>query len=269
MNFRLDDHWLHDLVGVVIGAGADYGRNDSGADRRVMVEYVSANPTGPSTPATPVGPPTATAWPGCWRSAATTSPRSSTSTTVACRCRRSPRHWRPARRARSRPRAATRASTSSTGPRSMPDDADPLEWGEAHAIADQQRVLGRLGVSFDTWFSERAMVATGAIEETLADLRERGRGLRRRRCGVVALHRLRRRQGPGPGQERRRVHLPAAGHRVPPGQVRPGLRPGHRRLGRGPPRLRPPHEGRHPGAGPRPGRPGGGDHPAGAPGTGR
>jgi arginyl-tRNA synthetase len=55
----------------------------------------------------------------------------------------------------------------------MPDDADPLEWGEARAIADQQRVLGRLGVEFDTWFSERAMVATGAIDATLADLRER------------------------------------------------------------------------------------------------
>ena len=89
------------------------------------------------------------------------------------------------------------------------------------------------------------MVATGAIEETLADLRERGVVYDARRRGVAALHRLRRRQGPGARQERRRVHLPAARHRLPPRQVRPGLRPAHRRVGRRPPRLRPPHEGRH------------------------
>ena len=56
----------------------------------------------------------------------------------------------------------------------MPEGADPLEWGEAHALADQREVLGRMNVTFDVWFSERAMVDTGAIDVTLADLRERG-----------------------------------------------------------------------------------------------
>ncbi len=31
----------------VLGRGADYGRNDSGAQRKVQIEFVSANPTGP------------------------------------------------------------------------------------------------------------------------------------------------------------------------------------------------------------------------------
>jgi arginyl-tRNA synthetase len=39
---------------------------------------------------------------------------------------------------------------------------------------DVRETLGRLGVHFDTWFSERSMVASGAIEETLTDLRARG-----------------------------------------------------------------------------------------------
>ena len=57
----------------------------------------------------------------------------------------------------------------------MPEGADPLEWGEAHALADQRRVLGSHERARSThWFSERAMVATGAIDDTLADLRERG-----------------------------------------------------------------------------------------------
>src|SRR5690606_21835885 len=47
VNFRLDPAWLHELIGTVVDAGADYGRSDVGAGTRVMVEYVSANPTGP------------------------------------------------------------------------------------------------------------------------------------------------------------------------------------------------------------------------------
>ena len=77
----------------------------------------------------------------------------------------------------------------------------------------------------------------GAIDATLGDLRERGVVYDARRRGVAAQHRLRRRQGPGARQERRRVHLPAARHRLPPRQVRPRLRPAHQRVGRRPPRL--------------------------------
>src|SRR5262249_9816310 len=51
---------------------------------------------------------------------------------------------------------------------------DPLEFGYARALADQREVLTALDVHFDTWFSERSMVASGAIEQTLVDLRERG-----------------------------------------------------------------------------------------------
>ncbi|MEZ5143943.1 MAG: arginine--tRNA ligase [Acidimicrobiales bacterium] len=55
----------------------------------------------------------------------------------------------------------------------MPADADPLEWGEARAIADHREVLGTMGITFDVWFSERSLLATGAIEATLDDLRGR------------------------------------------------------------------------------------------------
>ncbi|KPP89753.1 arginine--tRNA ligase [Erythrobacter sp. HL-111] len=47
INLRLDPAaWLGEL-GAIAGAGADYGRSVMGAGRRVNVEYVSANPTGP------------------------------------------------------------------------------------------------------------------------------------------------------------------------------------------------------------------------------
>ncbi len=48
VNFRLDNGWLHDILAEVVGAGADaYARHDIGAGGRVVVEFVSANPTGP------------------------------------------------------------------------------------------------------------------------------------------------------------------------------------------------------------------------------
>ena len=47
VNFRLDGAWLQRLVGEVAAAGADYGRSDTGAAERVQVEFVSINPTGP------------------------------------------------------------------------------------------------------------------------------------------------------------------------------------------------------------------------------
>lgn len=173
VNFRLDDHWLHDLVGVVIDAGADYGRNDSGADRRVMVEYVSANPTGPvhagHARGATYGDSLARLLAFCGHDVAEefyVNDRGVQMQTFAASL--------AARRAgQEPPEGGYQGQYISDWAELMPADADPLEWGEAHAIADQQRVLGRLGVSFDTWFSERAMVATGAIAETLADLRER------------------------------------------------------------------------------------------------
>jgi len=47
INVRLSDAWLARQVETIIGAGADFGRSAMGQKRRVQVEFVSANPTGP------------------------------------------------------------------------------------------------------------------------------------------------------------------------------------------------------------------------------
>ncbi len=46
INFRLKQESLSSLVNQVILQGNDYGRNDSGAGKKVLLEWVSANPTG-------------------------------------------------------------------------------------------------------------------------------------------------------------------------------------------------------------------------------
>ena len=47
INFKLSDQWLQGQVETVIAAGDGFGSAEVGAGRKVMVEFVSVNPTGP------------------------------------------------------------------------------------------------------------------------------------------------------------------------------------------------------------------------------
>lgn len=47
LNFRLGDKWFADTVAAVETEGEDYGSNDMLSGKKYMVEFVSANPTGP------------------------------------------------------------------------------------------------------------------------------------------------------------------------------------------------------------------------------
>lgn len=47
INFFLGSHWFSDVLHEVIADGDDYGKTTFGQNQKVMVEFVSANPTGP------------------------------------------------------------------------------------------------------------------------------------------------------------------------------------------------------------------------------
>ncbi len=47
INLRLNDDYWQRQLGVMLASGTDYGRSKMGGERKVNVEYVSANPTGP------------------------------------------------------------------------------------------------------------------------------------------------------------------------------------------------------------------------------
>jgi len=49
INFTVSEVWFGDVLKAVEAAGDNYGAVDIGKGQRVMVEYVSANPTGPMT----------------------------------------------------------------------------------------------------------------------------------------------------------------------------------------------------------------------------
>jgi arginyl-tRNA synthetase len=47
INLRLDSAWLFQSLGGVLESGENWGRSEYGSGKRVQVEFVSANPTGP------------------------------------------------------------------------------------------------------------------------------------------------------------------------------------------------------------------------------
>lgn len=47
LNFFISPLWFKETVGEVISSGIDYGKTELGKGKRVLVEFVSANPTGP------------------------------------------------------------------------------------------------------------------------------------------------------------------------------------------------------------------------------
>ncbi len=174
VNFRLDESASHELLRTAVAEGVDgFARHQVGNGERVIVEFISANPTGPLHA-------------GHARNAVV-------GDTVA---RLLQRVGHPVEREfyindrgvqMETFAASLTARKAGIDPAEdgyqgqyikdwaaeMPDDADPLEWGYAHAKADQVATLARMGIVFDTWFSERSMVDTGVIEAALAVLAER------------------------------------------------------------------------------------------------
>ena len=174
VNFRLDDGWLHEMIPIVLAAGADFGRSSIGQGRKVMVEFVSANPTGPVHAGHARG---ATYGDSLARLLSYTGHEVEREFYINDRGVQM-QTYAASLQARAEGREPDEGGYQGQyiidWAARMPEGADALEWGEAHALADQRDVLARMNVTFDVWFSERAMVDTGAIDVTLADLRERG-----------------------------------------------------------------------------------------------
>ena len=174
VNFRLDDGWLFELLPTVLEAGADFGRSDLGGGRRVMVEFVSANPTGPVHAGHARGAVYGDSLARLLEFTGHDVEREFYVNDRGVQMQTFGASLAARRAGEEPPEDGYRGAYIDEWAALMPVDADPIVWGEAHALAEQRAVLARMHVEFDTWFSERAMVDTGAIETTLAALRERG-----------------------------------------------------------------------------------------------
>ena len=182
VNFHLRPTWLHDVLRAVVGAGVDrYAQLDVGTGTKVMVEFVSANPTGPLHA-------------GHARGAVYGDALARLLTRAGYEVARefyiNDRGGQMLKMGASMLARATGEPIPEGGyagnyiaewatqlPADVVAQGDveaATAVGYAAALADQREVLGALGVVFDVWFSEMSLVNHGAIEQTLEDLRARG-----------------------------------------------------------------------------------------------
>ena len=116
------------------------------------------------------------------------------------------------------------------------DDVDGIrQFAVAYLRHEQDLDLQAFGVRFDNYYLESSLYSSGRVESTVAPPRRLRQDLRERRRALAAHDRVRRRQGPRDAQVRRHVHLLRARRRLPPRQVRARLHqgdqhPGHRPL---------------------------------------
>ena len=175
INFHLAETWLHDVLGAVVDQGVEsYGRSNIGSGRRVIVEFVSANPTGPLHAGHGRGAifgdalATLLEWCGYVVTRETyINDRGVQMQTYAASLAARAAGETP-------PDDGYMGQYIIDWAAEMPADADPLEWGYARAIADQKEVLASLGIEFDVWFSEKSLVDDGQLDSALAALRDRG-----------------------------------------------------------------------------------------------
>jgi arginyl-tRNA synthetase len=193
VNVRLDQRWFAGLVRRVLAEGKSFGAIDLGGGELVNVEFISANPTGPlhvgNARLAPAGDALANllaatghkvereyyfndagnqidllgasveaAYLGLLGRPADPPPDGYKGGYVADLA------------------GTLRAEQGETLAELAPEQrrARITDWSFRRMLEGIKQTLGRLGVEFDVWFSERALHESGAIDETVAELRQRG-----------------------------------------------------------------------------------------------
>jgi arginyl-tRNA synthetase len=181
LNLHLRPTWLHDVLRDVVEAGDAFGAGTAMAGRRVNLEFVSANPTGPLH-----------AGGGRWAAygdalanlfesqgaevhreyllndAGTQLDAFGASLMARLVGEEPPEggyHGDYVVEMAGRLRDALGDS---------PSAADATAWGYEDVVASVRADLERIGVRFDTWFSERVLHERGDVEAAIGRLRERG-----------------------------------------------------------------------------------------------
>jgi arginyl-tRNA synthetase len=194
VNVRLDEKWLAAQVDEIVHAGANFGRSKTLAGKRMQVEFISANPTGPLTVANARGGPLGDALASVLEFSGATVEREyyleDTGTqfdtfgrSIAIRYRQL--HGEDiAIPADAYP--ADYVTDIAAGIKARDGDKWlklPLEEqakrfapeGVTWVLGEAKRVTAMLGIRYDTWFSQAEMMRSGYFEKTLAELRRLGK----------------------------------------------------------------------------------------------
>ena len=175
VNFRLADSWLHDVLVDVLDQGTDgYARADVGSGTKVLVEFVSANPTGPLHAGHGRGAAYGDSLARILERVGYEVSRENYLNDRGTQMQKFVDSLAARQRGDDVPKDGYHGQYIADWAAEIPEGSDLLDWGEARAVEDHRETLARMNVHFDHWFSERSMVESGAITQTLSDLRERG-----------------------------------------------------------------------------------------------
>ncbi|MFN8053057.1 MAG: arginine--tRNA ligase [Acidimicrobiales bacterium] len=182
VNFHLRPTWLHEVLRSVVAAGTDgYAQLDVGTGTKVMVEFVSANPTGPLHAGHARGATYGDALARLLTRAGYDVSREFYINDRGTQMQKMGASMLARATGEPVPEGGYEGEYIAEWAKELP--ADVVAAGDVEAatavgyecaLRDQREVLGELGVVFDVWFSEMSLLSSGAIEQTLADLRERG-----------------------------------------------------------------------------------------------
>jgi arginyl-tRNA synthetase len=187
LNITLVQGALGRIAVQAVTAGAGYGRTDTLAGQKLNLEFVSANPTGPVT----LG---STRWAAVGDAIARLLEASGADVSreyyvndAGAQIERFARSLQAVALDRPVPEdgyqgdyiepVAQRVLAETPGLLDLPDEeqiAVFAEKGVAAMVADIRATLEAFGAHFDTFFSERSLHESGALEKALATLREQG-----------------------------------------------------------------------------------------------
>ena len=194
VNVRLDERWLARQVDEIVRAGADFGKSRVLAGKRLQVEFISANPTGPLTVANARGGPLGDVLSAVLEFAGAKVEREyyveDTGTqfdtfgrSIAIRYRQLhgedieiPPDAYPADYVKDIAAEIKARDGDRWLKLSLEDQAKRFApEGVAWVLRDAKRVTAMLGITYDTWFSQAEMMRSGQFERTLAELRKLGK----------------------------------------------------------------------------------------------
>ncbi len=194
VNVRLDEDWLREQVNAIVADGPEYGRSEALRGEKIQVEFVSANPTGPLTLANARGGPlgdvlaSVLAFGGAavereYYVEDTGTQFDTFGRSIAIRYRQLfgetidvPEDGYPADYVKD---IASEIGTRD-GDRHMKLPLDDqakifVAFGVDWVVRDAKRVAGKLGIRYDTWFSQAELMRSGEFDRTLAELRTLGK----------------------------------------------------------------------------------------------
>jgi arginyl-tRNA synthetase len=193
VNVRLDQVWLRRQVDAIIGEAADYGRSERLRGKRIQVEFVSANPTGPLTLANARGGPLGDVLASVLRFSGADVKREyyvedgggqvdRFGMSVAVRYRQlfDEEIELPADAyqgdyvkdiaAEIKDRHGDVYRTLSLEEQGRVFGPMAIDW----VVTDAKRVTAKFGINYDEWFRQSSFIQSGYLQETIDELRKRG-----------------------------------------------------------------------------------------------